>query len=439
MHRPSRRILIVSPNFPPINAPDHHRIRMSLPYLAEWGWQAHILGVNPDFVTGTLDPDLAKTIPPETPITWSRAWPLSVSRHFGLRGLTYRALFHLYRDGLRLLKSQPFQLVYFSTTVFPVMTLGPLWKRRLGIPYILDFQDPWRRTWPEVLQTRVIPGNRLKFLLAHIPPRLLEPWIIRHASHLICNSAAYQETFLRRYPFVRPDDISVLPFGVPTQDFDRVPHLAPPNPFFNPHDGNLNWVSLGASNASMAYGYRVLFTAIREERERHPEAWERVRLHFIGTSYGMGDKAEYTVLPIAREVGLTDMVREHPHRVAYFLGLRILTESNLLLMVGSDDASYSASRTATLLYCRRPILGILREEAPVTGQLRDNPVNRIGGFDPKGDFQATVAGFRPHLRHFLLAESYREATLDPVAFAPFTARFMTERECAIFARVAGSG
>ena len=27
-----RRVLIVSPHFPPINAPDHQRVRMSLPY-----------------------------------------------------------------------------------------------------------------------------------------------------------------------------------------------------------------------------------------------------------------------------------------------------------------------------------------------------------------------------------------------------------------------
>ncbi|MBF0424460.1 MAG: glycosyltransferase [Magnetococcales bacterium] len=435
-----RQLLIVSPHFPPINAPDHQRVRMSLPYLAEFGWRAHVLAVDPALITGTIDPGLSTTIPPETPITWSHALPLPIARCLGLKGIAYRALFHLYRDGLRLLRRHPCQLVYFSTTLFPVMALGPLWQRRLGIPYVLDFQDPWRRSWSEILQTRVVPGNRIKYLFSHIPPHLLEPWIVRHASHLICNSAAYRDTFLRRYVNVKPERISVLPFGVPTRDFAHIAQNAPENRFFNHDDGTRNWVSLGASNASMAYGYRVLFTALHTERASDPEGWRSVRLHFIGTSYGPGDRAEFTVLPIARELGVADMVQEHPHRIPYFLGLRILTESDLLLMVGSDNAGYSASRTATLLYSRRPILGILRAEAPVTDLLRDNPANRVGIFDPNGDLEKTVADLRPHLRHFLRADRKQEAAPpDLVRFAPLTARFMTEQQCLLFDQVAGGG
>ena len=44
------RVLIVSPHFPPVNAPDHQRVRMSLPYLGEFGWEGHVLTVAPEFV-----------------------------------------------------------------------------------------------------------------------------------------------------------------------------------------------------------------------------------------------------------------------------------------------------------------------------------------------------------------------------------------------------
>ena len=33
-----RRVLLVSPHFPPTNAPDHQRVRMSLPFYREHGW-----------------------------------------------------------------------------------------------------------------------------------------------------------------------------------------------------------------------------------------------------------------------------------------------------------------------------------------------------------------------------------------------------------------
>lgn len=34
------RSLIVSPRFPPINAPDLHRVRHSLPYFHRTGWES---------------------------------------------------------------------------------------------------------------------------------------------------------------------------------------------------------------------------------------------------------------------------------------------------------------------------------------------------------------------------------------------------------------
>ena len=42
-----RRVLFVSPHFPPINAPDAQRIRTMLPYLESLGWEAEVLAVEP--------------------------------------------------------------------------------------------------------------------------------------------------------------------------------------------------------------------------------------------------------------------------------------------------------------------------------------------------------------------------------------------------------
>jgi len=40
-----KRVLIVSPNFPPINAPDMQRVRMSLPFYRDNGWEPVVLAV----------------------------------------------------------------------------------------------------------------------------------------------------------------------------------------------------------------------------------------------------------------------------------------------------------------------------------------------------------------------------------------------------------
>lgn len=38
-----KRVLIISPHFPPINAPDMQRVRMSLPYYKDMGWGVPIV------------------------------------------------------------------------------------------------------------------------------------------------------------------------------------------------------------------------------------------------------------------------------------------------------------------------------------------------------------------------------------------------------------
>ena len=61
----SRRLLIVSPHFPPLNAPDHQRVRMSLPYYAASGWEPVILCIARDRQCGVMEEELSGTLPPE--------------------------------------------------------------------------------------------------------------------------------------------------------------------------------------------------------------------------------------------------------------------------------------------------------------------------------------------------------------------------------------
>jgi hypothetical protein len=57
-----RHVLIVSPHFPPTNAPDMQRVRMSLPHFHKFGWRASVLAVAPD-PDDLVEPLLLDTIP----------------------------------------------------------------------------------------------------------------------------------------------------------------------------------------------------------------------------------------------------------------------------------------------------------------------------------------------------------------------------------------
>ena len=47
--KPPRKVLIVSPHWPPVNAPDLQRVRMSLSYYRQYGWEPVVLAVHPDY------------------------------------------------------------------------------------------------------------------------------------------------------------------------------------------------------------------------------------------------------------------------------------------------------------------------------------------------------------------------------------------------------
>src|SRR5438552_15792398 len=89
------RVLIVSPHFPPVNAPDMQRIRMSLPHFSEFGWEPYVLAVAP---TGDepLDPLLVETVPSDTKVERVRAIPAAVSSRVGIDNIALRALPSLY-------------------------------------------------------------------------------------------------------------------------------------------------------------------------------------------------------------------------------------------------------------------------------------------------------------------------------------------------------
>ncbi len=122
----ARRVLIVSPHFPPVNAPDHQRVRMSLPYFEEFGWRPTVLAVRADCVEGaTLDPLLDRTVPAGTEVIRVGALPVRWTRRLaGWGDWRWRAWPFLWRAGSRTLARERFDLVYFSTTMFAAMASG---------------------------------------------------------------------------------------------------------------------------------------------------------------------------------------------------------------------------------------------------------------------------------------------------------------------------
>ena len=430
-----RRVLIVSPHFPPINAADHQRVRMSLPYFEEFGWKPTVLAVRPEDVEGTDDPLLARTLPPEVEIVRTPALPVRWTRRLGLGSLALRALPAFWRAGNRLLTRERFDAVYFSTTMFAVMALGPLWKRRFGVPYVLDFQDPWIEDYYEQPGAPPPPGGRLKHGFNRWLARTLEPRALAAVSEIIAVSPAYVATLRARYPPLGADRCTVLPFGAPERDFELLPTLGVRQTVFDPDDGRRHWVYVGRGGGDMAPALRLLFTALAEARRRDALSWSTLRLHFVGTSYAPAGRAEKTVEPVARACGVEDLVEERTGRVPYYEALQLLRQSHAILVIGSDSPAYSASKLYPCLLARQPLLALLHRSSPAVDILRRSGVGQIVTFQPE-DMSASAAAAQAALAATF--DGPTQATgLDAARFsAEHGARAGTARQCEVFDRAA---
>jgi len=414
------KILIVSPHFPPTNAPDMQRVRMILPYLAEFGITAEVLAVNPAQVAAPEDPWLVEGIPDEVSVHRVDALELSWRKIPGFGTLSLRAKRALQKKGDELLSSGDFDFLYFSTTQWLIHSLGPRWKKRFGVPFSMDYQDPWITDYYRENPKVRPPGGAFKYWLSQRLNVYHEPHVLAACSGITSVSPAYPDQLEKRYGQAPPS--LVLPFPGDRRDLERVAENA--QAIFDPNDGFTHWVYVGAGGAYMETSVRGIFEALRA----HPNK-EKLRLHFIGTSYAGAGRGDKSIEPLAADYGLESIVQESPDRIPYSAALKCLLDADGLIVPGSDDPGYTASKIYPYLLAGRPMLAVFHRESSVT-----KIMNTVGG--------GTLVNFDEKTTNEQLAEKILESAfnkngdlvkvpLDAEAFLPYDAQSQA-KELGIF-------
>lgn len=353
-----KRVLIVSPHFPPINAPDMQRVRMSLPYYRANGWEPVVLAVGERWQDGVREPELLATLPADARVIYTAALPPHWSRLFGIGNVGLRSWFFLLWRGTQLLRREKFDLLFFSNTQFVTFSLGILWKWWFRVPYVIDVQDPWRTDYYERSGSSKPPGG-WKYQFARAQALLLEGRTFSRAGAVMSVSPSYLTDLRERYPHFATVPTAVIRFGASQADLAIAQRL-PQSPYEYPHDqGRVNFLYTGASGPVMPHALTVLFTGLRRYRERNPERAARLRFHFVGTSYVAPGRGKASVLPVAKLCGVAENVDEVPHRIGHLEALRLQMDADILLLPGSSDLAYSPSKIYPYYLTGRPILGLV--------------------------------------------------------------------------------
>lgn len=427
-----RQVLIVSPHFPPTNAADHQRVRMALPYFEQFGWQPTVLAVRPEYVEGVQDPLLVRTVPDSVRVVRTKALPTKWTRKIGVGSLAHRARRQLRCAGEELLRQEHFDVVFFSTTEFPILTQGQRWRRRLGVPYVLDIQDPWVSDYYHEHRHQHRPGGKFKYAFSQWLARRSEPGAVGNADHIVCVSASYAEDFRRRYPQVPASAYTVLPFGAPELDFAILQKNNVTQSVFDPHDGYEHWVYVGRGGADMAFAVRSFFLALKRYLDEGRQSSSRLRIHFVGTDYAPGDRARKTIEPLAIEQGVQNVITEQTERLPYFVALQCLKDAHALFILGSNDPGYTASKLYPYILAKKPLLAVFHANSSVVDVLRTTGAGKLVTFEKEDDLNRVSSEI--YEQWFAQLPATRPAT-DWNSFAPYTAEAMTRKLCDVFNKV----
>ncbi|WP_256009564.1 hypothetical protein [Desertivirga xinjiangensis] len=420
-----KKVLIISPYFPPSNAADMQRVRMSLSYFQEFGWEPEVVHVAQKHSDINKDPLLSLSFPDtivKHPVNaLSKTWTSKI----GLGSIAIRSLLFYYRTVNNLLQTKKFDLIYFSTTQFPVCILGAVWKEKFRIPYVIDMQDPWHSNYYLNKPKHERPP---KYWFSYRLNKILEPIAMKKVGGLISVSDAYINTLRQRYNELRYIPTSTITFGAFPSDSEIVKnHLTDLKPAFKSENNELPLVYIGRGGKDMHQALNLLFSAFKRGLSEDPDLFKRFKFFFIGTSYAPKGQGKKSIAPLAAHYGLETFVVEQTDRIPFYQGLASLEHARGLVVPGSDDPAYTASKLYPYITANKPLLGLFHKESSAVKIMKECNAGEMITLDTSEELvyskvklflQSVVRDIRPDT--------------DWKAFEPYTAREMTKRQCDLF-------
>lgn len=342
-----KNLLIVYPHWPPSNLAGVHRARLISNFLPEMGWQPIVLTVHEDFYEEVLDTDILKTVRPTTEVIKVRAKVVKDGNRF-VGDITLRAFGELKKKAIELIKSRSIDFMWVPIPSFYSAILARQIHNKTTIPYGIDYIDPWVDSF--VGQEKLFSKAWLSNRIAHF----LEPYSVKKASLITGVSTPYYQPVLDRNFKNKKVSHVGMPYG-----FDPEDHKVVIEGLELPwKDGVDAYMYAGAFLPKSHYFLQQLFAKIRDLKEKGK--WEKKKqLYFLGTGTYPGKQ----IREYASEYNLSDIVTEINERFPFLFILNFLNRAKGVIVLGSTEEHYTASKIFQSLLSRKPVLGVFHHKS----------------------------------------------------------------------------
>ena len=352
----TRRVALVSGHFAPSNLVGAHRARLWSRYLPEFGWEPIVVTGDPKLYEERPDPDLDRLVAPGLRVIHAPTMSTRPVRLVGDIGV--RAFRGCYREVAALAAAGEIDFVLVTIPSNFLAPVGRLVHRRYGVPFGIDYQDPWVNRWPGV--DRPFSRAWASYRLA----TLLEPWAVRDAALITGMAPGYVAGMLERNPAVAKGAVlAYMPMGSAPEDYDLVRGLQRPPFLFQP--GRRPIPHDLCRRAAAGRPRRARCVPVGTEGAARKRTRDGVTAARAFRRYRHARPTIRTVTRCCRAPERRASRRwssEHPHRIGYVDTLNHLMQSDAVLVLGSTEPHYTPSKVFQAMLSQRPVFAMLHAE-----------------------------------------------------------------------------
>lgn len=339
-----RNVLVISYYFPPMGLSGVQRTLKFVKYLPEFGWNPIVLTTQPKSYYA-FDDELQHEID-ESQIkvyrTGEQGKPKvkSFPSNFLVQNFArYVASYFLQPDtkifwkkkaielGRKILKENNVDVIFATAPPFTDFLVAQDLAKEFNIPFVVDYRDIWVDN----------PFHYYPTFFHKLYVRKLEERILKEASRIIVTFRGTKDVLLTHYPFLRSDEVVIIPHGYDSSDFELVKEVKPdPKKFVVTHSG------LFQDNRSPKYFLKAFARFIEKRNDGFAkEAWFVGLMRKFHLRYIKKFKLEANV----------KLYGYQPHNEV----VRLLKKSNLLWLMYEDNVR-SPGKLYEYFGARKPIL-----------------------------------------------------------------------------------
>lgn len=312
-------------------------------HLKNLGWYPHVFTTVPKYREEKEDAWMTELAGNNFDLTIVKSLNQRKTRKFGIGDLGLRMIPYLLPAIKKAAKKEKPDFILYPVPPWYILLISPYIKRKTGIPYGIDFIDPWF--------VGNIPQNaNFKKIISQKIARRFEEKAVVKADIIYSVSDGINTNLKERYNLSDNKPILAIPYGVEPSDFNLK--------FENTKNKKITFRYIGAVWND---AYPVLEPLLKSLSGLEKEI--PLKIEFYGTSYAGEGLSKPQTTKWIEKFGMQNYLTEKPLRVPYKRAVELTMSADIILLFGGIQPYYAASKLMGLIASGKPFIAFLHRNS----------------------------------------------------------------------------